>query len=85
MEKEIMSLDEAAEYLGVSKAWLMRACSEGKVPYTKFGKRYRFLKSTLDEWMREITQAREEIKLTPYQPKGTGKRGRPKKEQKEER
>ena len=28
MEKEIMSLDEAAEYLGVSKAWLMKACSE---------------------------------------------------------
>ena len=79
--KEIMNLDEAAEYLGVSKAWLMKACNEGKVPHTRFGNRYRFFKATLDEWMMEMTKNREQVKVAKYEPKGTGRRGRPKKKE----
>lgn len=77
MAKEIMNVQEAAEYLGISKMWLYKACKEGHVPHVRFGNKYRFYKETLDNWMKESTEMNRQIKVTPYQAtSGKGKRSR---------
>ena len=76
MAKEIMNLEEAAEYLGVSKAWLYKACKEGYVPHMRFGRRYRFFKQTLDEWMKEGSLSRLKIELSKAETQKKGKRGK---------
>lgn len=41
-EERILSHKEAAEYLRLSPKALYNLCSQGKVPYLKFGRRNRF-------------------------------------------
>lgn len=64
MAKEIMNVEEAAAYLGISKMWLYKACKEGHVPHVRFGNKYRFQKETLDEWMREGSRSKRQIKVS---------------------
>ncbi|WP_419144692.1 helix-turn-helix domain-containing protein [Bdellovibrio bacteriovorus] len=42
-----MTTEEAAEYLKIPKASLLNLSSNGKVPYYKFQRRNRYLKSDL--------------------------------------
>jgi excisionase family DNA binding protein len=79
MPEEIMDIEEAAAYLGISKMWLYKACREGHIPHVRFGNKYRFYKETLDEWMRESSRSKKQIKVSPpiraQAPEG-GRRGR---------
>lgn len=45
--EEVMTTEEAAEFLRVPKASLLNLSSNGKVPYYKFQRRNRYLKSDL--------------------------------------
>jgi len=45
--KEWLTSSEAALYLGVSKSRLLNLVSDGKVPYYKFGRSNRYLRSEL--------------------------------------
>lgn len=45
--EEWMTTEEAAEYLKIPKASLLNLSSNGKVPYYKFQRRNRYLKSDL--------------------------------------
>ncbi|MEM2960087.1 MAG: helix-turn-helix domain-containing protein [Candidatus Bathyarchaeia archaeon] len=65
MAEEIMDIEEAAAYLGISKMWLYKACREGHIPHVRFGNKYRFHKATLDEWMRESSRSKRQIKVAP--------------------
>ena len=51
--KRYMNTPEAAEYLGVSKAFLDKARSTGlnKVPFTRVGRLVRYDRVALDSWM----------------------------------
>ncbi len=84
MDKEVMNIEEAGKYLGVSKMWLYKACKEGKIPHTRFGKKYVFYKETLDEWLKEMTQAKRAVSLEPYKPEGSRGRSKRQEEPKEE-
>ena len=43
--------NSASSYLGISSKSLLNEVSQGKIPYYKFGKRNRYLKSELDQML----------------------------------
>ena len=49
--REVMSLRQASQYLGVSPDTLYRYICNGVVPAFKLGSRWKFRKSVLDRWM----------------------------------
>lgn len=49
----VLTIDELAEYLKVSKSTLYKLAQEGTVPGQKVGKHWRFHKDTIDEWLRQ--------------------------------
>jgi excisionase family DNA binding protein len=56
--REVMSLRQASQYLGVSPDTLYRYISEGQVPAFKLGNRWKLKKTILDRWMeRMMSQA----------------------------
>ena len=57
--REVMSLRQASNYLGVSADTMYRYVSEGVVPAFKLGNRWKLRKSVLDRWMeRKMSQVR---------------------------
>jgi len=50
---EVLSIDELAEYLKVSKSSLYKLAQQGKVPGQKVGKHWRFSKEAVDRWLTE--------------------------------
>ncbi len=57
--REVMNVEQAARYLGVTPDTLYKYLSEGKIPAFKLGNRWRLKKSTLDQWMEQQSQTRE--------------------------
>lgn len=55
--REVMDIRQASDYLGISPDTLYKYASEGVVPAFKFGNRWRFKKSVVDQWMQEQSQA----------------------------
>lgn len=49
---DVMTTDELAAYLKLSKSSLYPFARAGKVPGVKIGEQWRFQKSAIDEWMR---------------------------------
>jgi len=49
--REVMNIRQASQYLGVSPDTLYKYVSEEKIPAFKRGKRWKFKKSPLDDWM----------------------------------
>lgn len=47
-----LTVEEAADYLGMGKTVLYTLARQGKVPANKVGKKWTFEKSQLDEWVR---------------------------------
>lgn len=58
-EKEWLTTEEAADYLGISVKCLLNLCSNRKVRYYKFGRRNRYLRSDLRRLL--LAQPRGEI------------------------
>ncbi len=50
---EVMSIDELAEYLKISRSTLYILAREGRLPGQKVGKRWRFHKDAIDEWLKQ--------------------------------
>ena len=53
MEKEILTIEEAAKFLQIGKRSLYRLVKEGKVPGKKVLNKWRFEKESLKAWIRE--------------------------------
>lgn len=53
MEKEILTIEEAAAYLQIGKRSLYKLVKEGKIPGKKILNKWRFEKESLKEWIRE--------------------------------
>ena len=49
--KEVMTLREASQYLGISPDTLYKYLSEDRIPAFKLGNRWRVKKDLLDRWM----------------------------------
>lgn len=50
-QDEVLTIDELAAYLKVPKSTLYKLVQEGKVPGQKVGKHWRFLRSSIDDWL----------------------------------
>jgi len=50
---EIMTIEELADYLKVSKSTLYKLVQHGGLPAQKVGKQWRFHKRAVDDWFRE--------------------------------
>ncbi|MFG0242254.1 MAG: helix-turn-helix domain-containing protein [Phycisphaerales bacterium JB054] len=48
---EVMTIDELAVYLQVSKSSLYKLAQDGKVPGQKVGRHWRFHRGTIDNWL----------------------------------
>lgn len=47
----VMTIDELAEYLQVSKSSLYKLVQTGQIPGQKVGKHWRFRRHTIDRWL----------------------------------
>lgn len=72
--KEIMTLDEIAEYLQVSQKSILRMAQTGKIPAAKVASQWRFMRSVVDDWLmaqmeipsvRSAPSKRDMLKLPP--------------------
>ncbi len=54
---EVMTIDELAVYLQVSKSSLYKLAQDGKVPGQKVGRHWRFHKYVIDRWLGENGRA----------------------------
>lgn len=50
---EVMTIDDLARYLQLSKSSLYKLAQDGKVPGQKVGRHWRFHKDTIDEWLKQ--------------------------------
>ena len=57
--KEVMTLREASQYLGISPDTLYKYLSEKSIPAFKLGNRWRFKKDLLDRWMEKKIERTE--------------------------
>jgi excisionase family DNA binding protein len=49
----VLTIEELAEYLKLSKSTLYHFARDGKVPGVKVGRHWRFHRDAIDEWMRK--------------------------------
>jgi excisionase family DNA binding protein len=47
----VMTIDDLAEYLQVSKSSLYKLVQSGQIPGHKVGKHWRFRRNTIDRWL----------------------------------
>ena len=52
-ELDVMTMDELAGYLKISKSTAYKLVREGKIPCQKVGRHWRFRKETIDRWLDE--------------------------------
>ncbi len=52
MNDRWMSVEEIAEYLGVSRDSVYNWVTQGKMPGHKVGRQWKFKKDEIDEWVR---------------------------------
>ena len=48
---EVMTIDELGAYLKISTSTLYKLAQEGGLPGQKIGKRWRFHKGAIDDWL----------------------------------
>jgi len=51
---EIMTITEISSYLRIPLSTLYKLAQEGKVPYQKVGRHWRYRKEAIDRWLEEI-------------------------------
>lgn len=52
---EILTLEELAAFLKLSKSSLYKQLAQGKIPGQKIGRHWRFSRAAIDEWLRGRT------------------------------
>ncbi len=53
MSKNLMGVEEVAEYLGVGRVTVYRWCREGRLPCLKVGKSWRIRRGTLEDFLKQ--------------------------------
>lgn len=49
---EVLTIEELAEYLKLSKSTIYKLVGEGKIPGQKVGRHWRFSKEGIDNWLK---------------------------------
>lgn len=53
MLKPVMNVEEVAQYLGFSAKKIYRLVEMNRIPASKVGRQYRFLKDVIDGWLED--------------------------------
>lgn len=53
----VMTIDDLAMYLKLSRSTLYKLCAEGKVPGQKVGRHWRFHRESIDAWLTKDPRA----------------------------
>ena len=53
IQTDVLTIEELAIYLKISKSTLYKLVREGKIPSQKVGRRWRFRKTAIDRWLDE--------------------------------
>jgi excisionase family DNA binding protein len=56
MIDRLMTIEEVAAYMQVSRFTVYRLAKDRSIPATKIGRQWRFHKEEIDRWMRERCQ-----------------------------
>jgi excisionase family DNA binding protein len=56
MRKEILTIEEAADYLQIGKKSIYKLAKAGKIPGKKILNKWRFEKESLRKWVSDITR-----------------------------
>jgi len=54
----VMTIDELADYLKISKSTLYHLVRRGEIPGTKIGRHWRFHREAVDAWLRRSESAK---------------------------
>lgn len=54
--KDVLTLDEACLYTGISKSYMYRLTSQNDIPFSKSRKMIYFCRKTLDKWLLDRPQ-----------------------------
>lgn len=74
--KEVMSVKELAEYLGIGKSKIYSLIKQKKIPASKIGRQYKFSKTVIDSWLKEkIIIKKEEPQIPLFEEKKEEERG----------
>lgn len=52
-QENILTIDELADYLRISKSSLYKLAQAGKLPGQKIGRHWRFHKEAVDQWLKD--------------------------------
>lgn len=62
MEKRLLNIEEASEYLGIPRGSLYKMAWQGRFPFVvRVGRALRFDKPKMDSWIDENTEEPREI------------------------
>lgn len=57
----LLTVDEVAERLGVTKDWVWAQARAGRIPHVRLGRYRRFREESIDAWLKDL----EESSLQP--------------------
>jgi excisionase family DNA binding protein len=53
----LLTVDEVAERLGVTKDWVWAQARAGRIPHVRLGRYRRFREESIDEWLRRLEES----------------------------
>jgi excisionase family DNA binding protein len=54
MTTRLLTVDEVAERLGMTKEWVWKQARSGRIPHVKLGRYRRFREEAIEQWLREL-------------------------------
>lgn len=57
MNEYLITPDEIAKFLGISKYVVLKLCRGKEIPHLKVGGRYRFDRKIIDEWVKSMHES----------------------------
>lgn len=55
-ERELLTADEVAELLNMSKDWVWAETRAGRIPHVKLGRRYHYRRQAILAWLEAMEQ-----------------------------
>jgi excisionase family DNA binding protein len=53
----LLTVDEVADRLGVTKEWVWAQARAGRIPHVRLGRYRRFREESIDAWLRSIEES----------------------------
>jgi len=57
----VMTADEVAEYLRIPRSSVYKLAQEGRIPCQKAGRRWRFHRAAIDQWLSNTQQEQHRV------------------------